>query len=369
MHYQIITNMNCNLECKYCFEKSKEYKKITDGMISDYLSFIKGDIERHPNEIISINISGGECLLNFPIIKKLVERIELVLINEKRDFIWEISTNTVLITKQSFEFFKRHNFDFFLSLVGIKESHNLNRIFKNGKGSFDKVFSRINYIYKNLSNHKKIIINSVITPNNVKYLSENYLFLTKNFNVKISMNIAFNQNWKEQEISLLEKELYILGEIYSKRVIETKEIGFDFFDKQIKLNLLNNNEETQLCSAGKTTCTILPDGNILSCGDFSGLNCNDVIIGNLIEGLDLKRIELFQKQVSSQNMFSKCSECVFRNKCSNYCPSRNYHSCGKLFEISTQECIISQKLIQIADYILNKISILGKDFIIMRYIN
>ena len=65
MHYQILTNTSCNLACKYCFEEHKDILYINDKEIANIVSFINKDMLLHVGDNISINISGGECLLNF----------------------------------------------------------------------------------------------------------------------------------------------------------------------------------------------------------------------------------------------------------------------------------------------------------------
>ncbi|MCF0125498.1 MAG: SPASM domain-containing protein [Clostridia bacterium] len=178
---------------------------------------------------------------------------------------------------------------------------------------------------------------------------------------------VYNQKWTNEDLINLKDNIHALGNIYAKEIIETKTIGFDFFDKQIKRNILNSPSTGSICTAGKNTITILPTGKLIACGDFSGLICSEIEIGHLSSGADINKINKFLSKCSHESFFSNCKNCKLLNKCANYCPSRNFYSHGKLFEISIVECSISKIMIEEADFIINKISLLGEDFFLRNF--
>jgi len=66
-----------------------------------------------------------------------------------------------------------------------------------------------------------MVINSVITANNVFYLSKNFKFLLKHFkNSSLSLNFAYNTNWTYQSLKELENQLQIIANKYLKTIVK-----------------------------------------------------------------------------------------------------------------------------------------------------
>lgn len=72
----------CNLNCSYCYEKDIKTgmkNKLNDNTIEDYLIFIENflyDKNRNENEPYIVNLHGGEPLLEFNLLKKVVGRLK-----------------------------------------------------------------------------------------------------------------------------------------------------------------------------------------------------------------------------------------------------------------------------------------------------
>lgn len=89
-------------------------------------------------EKVNIIFIGGEPLLEFPLIKKIV-----LYINQKaRQFdvklSYDITTNGMLLNEEILAFFKKHKIKFLLSLDGLPSCHDTHRKTLAGKGSFWK---------------------------------------------------------------------------------------------------------------------------------------------------------------------------------------------------------------------------------------
>ena len=104
---------------------------------------------------MSISFFGGEPLLSFELIKKIVDYIE----SYYSDYLvhYMITTNGTLITKEIAEFMEENKFDIMISIDGTQEQHDYYRKFLNGYGSYLKVLGGI----ANFQNPK--ILNARIT--------------------------------------------------------------------------------------------------------------------------------------------------------------------------------------------------------------
>jgi uncharacterized protein len=142
------TTQNCSLRCKYCVyggtykyqrpltEKSLDIKTAKRGL--DYiLSIIK---ERNKKDLV-FSFYGGEPLLNFGVIKELVEYIEKRVVHRKPTFF--MTTNLTVCSDEIIEFLIDHQFNISVSLDGPRENHDAKRVFPDGRGSFDVIMNNL----------------------------------------------------------------------------------------------------------------------------------------------------------------------------------------------------------------------------------
>jgi len=92
---------------------------------------------------IAISFFGGEPLLNFSLIKKVVPyaRENANKANKKVSF--NIVTNGTLLDDKNIHYFKENGVVVHVSFDGPKEIQDLQRPFKNGKGSYDATLPRL----------------------------------------------------------------------------------------------------------------------------------------------------------------------------------------------------------------------------------
>jgi His-Xaa-Ser system radical SAM maturase HxsB len=93
---------------------------------------------RSPAKAIKIEFQGGESLLNFPLIQKIVYEAEQRNKVAQKDLQFVIATNLAVVTPEMLEFCAEHNINVSTSLDGPKELHNKNRPRPNGD-SYEKV--------------------------------------------------------------------------------------------------------------------------------------------------------------------------------------------------------------------------------------
>ena len=128
----------------------------------------------------SIGFYGGEPLLNFSVIKKVIEYVKDKYPQKAKDTIFTISTNLTLLTYEHIKFFIKHNVHLAVSLDGPEKIHNRYRVFKSGKGSYKKVMENLekfrNYNKEYYNNH--IVFNVVLSPP-IEFMKVHEFFLKK----------------------------------------------------------------------------------------------------------------------------------------------------------------------------------------------
>ena len=135
---------DCNLACKYCFAEEGEYhgrralmsfevgKKALDFLIANSGSRVH----------LEVDFFGGEPLMNFDVVRKLVEygRSQEKIHNKK--FRFTLTTNGVLLNDDVMEFANKEMANVVLSVDGRKEVHDRMRPFRNGQGSYDLIMPK-----------------------------------------------------------------------------------------------------------------------------------------------------------------------------------------------------------------------------------
>lgn len=148
------TTTLCNLKCEYCcydegydtFDSrrglSGHLKFETAKRILDYLvNLFQQQAESNaPKEPFAISFYGGEPLMNFKVIRQIVEYAESLEFRNRSVF-FTMTTNAMLLSKHS-DFLSLHNFKMLISLDGNKEN-DLYRKTPNGNSSFDIVMNNL----------------------------------------------------------------------------------------------------------------------------------------------------------------------------------------------------------------------------------
>lgn len=142
---------NCNLRCRYCVysethndgQRTHSNKHMTWETAKKAIDFLrKHSIDSHN---INIGLYGGEPLLEYPLLKRIVEYSERVFSGKKLTF--AMTSNATLLTDEIIHYLAEHKVSLMVSLDGPKEINDKNRVFKNGDGSYDSVIENIKRIY------------------------------------------------------------------------------------------------------------------------------------------------------------------------------------------------------------------------------
>lgn len=141
----LIMSEECQFRCKYCihFANSRHNctssklmsEKIAKQSIDHYLDTVKA------NGLSSgyINFGGGEPLLNWPVIKKLLDYIDQKSKELNLPIRKSINTNLGLITKEIAKTLIEHHVEIAASLDGTKKGNDSVRLDKNLGGTYDQI--------------------------------------------------------------------------------------------------------------------------------------------------------------------------------------------------------------------------------------
>lgn len=323
---------SCNLRCEYCvYSEEKNFN--TRSHTNNFMDFetAKRAVDFYAQHSIdekekAIGFYGGEPLLNFEVIKKVIDYANTVF--RGQDIIYSITTNGTLFTDEIIEFFVKNDVKITVSLDGPKEIHDLNRKFKSGKGSFDTVLSNLNKL-KKAYKESPFSISMVIDPDNnyddiVKIFEEPVL---KNINLIFSIveENEITKPYSDDFYAKFERDLFlgyisyfrdeekkINNKIIAQEIAQLNHID-DFFKTRI---LFEKTAPAGPCIPGKMRLFIDCYGNLFPCERVSE-TAKDMKIGTIDTGFDINKInkllnisKLTEEACKACWAFSLCSVCA-----------------------------------------------------------
>lgn len=161
----------CNLRCSYCVYSEKGFKsqrQHADKQMSWETAKAAVDFfyERSiDTSLPNISFYGGEPLLNFDLVRRIVAYAEQLF--EGRQLGFSTTTNATLLTDEIIDYLAEHRVKLLISLDGPKSIHDKNRTFAaNSSGSYDVVMRNIRRIWERHPQYAKetVSTNMVINP-------------------------------------------------------------------------------------------------------------------------------------------------------------------------------------------------------------
>lgn len=161
----------CNLRCKYCVysgdknikQRSHSNKRMSWETAKRAVDFLYN--RTIDSSKVNIGFYGGEPIIEFQNIKRIVDYSETLF--SGKDLSFSITTNGTLLNDDIIRFFDEHNISLMISLDGPKQINDANRVFANGKGTYDVVMSNIRHLQSISPEYaEKLIVSMVIDPEN-----------------------------------------------------------------------------------------------------------------------------------------------------------------------------------------------------------
>ena len=167
---------DCNLACRYCFAEEGEYHGRRALMSFEVgkkaLDFLIANSGSRKN--LEVDFFGGEPLLNWQVVKQLVNygREQEKIHNKK--IRCNLTTNGVLLNDEIMEFCNREMANVVLSVDGRKEVHDYMRPFRKGAGSYDLIMPKFQKFAES-RNQDKYYVRGTFTHLNLDFSSDVFL--------------------------------------------------------------------------------------------------------------------------------------------------------------------------------------------------
>ncbi|MGI6011503.1 MAG: thioether cross-link-forming SCIFF peptide maturase [Ruminococcus sp.] len=340
---------DCNLACRYCFAEEGEYHGRRALMSYEVgkkaLDFLIAHSGNRRN--LEVDFFGGEPLMNWQVVKDLVEYGRSQEKVHDKKFRFTLTTNGVLLNEEVMEFANREMGNVVLSIDGRKEVHDFMRPFRNGTGSYDLIIPKFQKFAE--SRHQEnYYVRGTFTRHNLDF-AKDVLHLADLGFKQISMEPVVAPESEDYAIRMEDvpavcEQYDILAQEMIKREKEGR--GFNFFHFMIDLSggpcvykRLSG------CGSGTEYLAVTPWGDLYPCHQFVGEE--EFLLGNVEEGIIRQDI---CEQFKNCNVYAKekCQECFSRFYCSGGCAANSYNFTGRIDDVYEIGCQLQRKRVECA---------------------
>jgi uncharacterized protein len=334
------TGAVCNLHCSYCFFLNKErlYPGSRFRMSDEILeTYIRQLIESHQSQRVTVSWQGGEpTLMGIDFFKKAIAFQEKY---RKPGMIFEntLQTNGTLLNDEWCEFFRKHDFLVGISIDGPQHLHDLHRLDKQGRPTFDRVMRGLRLLQKHGVDYN---ILTTVNRVNANHPLEVYEFLRDEAKTSWMQFIPAIERLKNGVVTMYQE-----GTTVSERSVQPRQFG-DFliaiFDEWVRHDV--GTVFVQTFEAAVRNWLGLPSSGMCvfdaTCGQGLALEHNGDLyacdhfvepkyfLGNIQESHMLELVAGEKQRTFGRNKLEllprSCRECDVWFACKGECPKNRF---------------------------------------------
>lgn len=340
---------SCNLTCSYCFAGQGRYhgesalmSYETGKRALDFL--IENSGTRHNLEV---DFFGGEPLLNFDVVKRLVEYARSIEKEKNKNFRFTLTTNGMLVDDDVIDFCNREMSNVVLSLDGRKEVHDRYRVDHAGRGSWDVIVPKFQKFVRERGD-KNYYMRGTFTHENPDFLED----------IKVMLDLGFTELSMEPVVAaegsaaaLTEDDKTIVMQQYedlAKLMLQRDKEGKPFTFYHYMIDLKGGPciyKRISGCGSGTEYMAVTPQGDLYPCHQFVGEE--KFKLGDIWNGVSNTAI---QDEFLSCNVYARpeCRDCWAKLYCSGGCAANAYHATGSVKGVYKYGCDLFRKRMECA---------------------
>ena len=339
----------CNLNCSYCFASQGKYHGERAVMSYEVgkrsLDFLVENSGTRRN--LEVDFFGGEPLLNFDVVKRLVAYARSIEKAKNKNFRFTLTTNGILIDDDVIDFCNREMSNVVLSLDGRREIHDRFRVDYAGNGSFDRIVPKFQRLVE-ARGGKNYYMRGTFTHANPDFLED----------IKTMLDLGFTELSMEPVVcaagdpaELTDEDRKIVCEQYEKLaflMLERRRAGKPFTFYHYMIDLKGGPciyKRISGCGSGTEYMAVTPWGDLYPCHQFVG--DEDYKLGDIYVGVTntAKQDEFMQCNVYAR---PECRDCWARLYCSGGCAANAYHATGSVTGVYEKGCELFKKRMECA---------------------
>lgn len=345
----LLVTMDCNLRCEYCFASQGDYsmgRKVmsfeTGKKALDFLLENSGDREN-----LEVDFFGGEPLMNWDVVKNLVEYGRSKEAEYKKHFRFTVTTNGLLLDEEKMDFINKEMSNVVLSIDGRKDINDRVRKRVDGSGCYDRIIPKFKELAEK-RDYQNYYVRGTYTKYNLDFSNDVFHLYDLGFD-QISVEPVVCDH--DEKYAITERDLPAVFSEYERLaqlmlVNEKKGKHFNFFHFMLDLDQGPCAiKRLRGCGSGNEYVAVTSDGDIYPCHQFVGIP--EYLMGNIHTGefnTDIK------KDFAAAHIYTKedCRRCWAKFYCSGGCNANNLIYTGNILSAHKLSCEIEKKRLECA---------------------
>ena len=339
----------CNLNCSYCFASQGKYHGDRAMMSFEVgkraLDFLIENSGSRRN--LEVDFFGGEPLMNFDVVKQMVEYARSIEKEKGKNFRFTLTTNGLLIDDDVIEFANKEMSNVVLSLDGRKEIHDRYRVDYAGNGSWERIVPKFQKLVE-ARGGKGYYMRGTFTHANPDFLKDIQQMLDLGF-TELSMEPVVStpsdpEALTQDDLQVVMDQYEKLAELMLERDKEQR--PFTFYHYMIDLTggpCIY--KRISGCGSGTEYMAVTPWGDLYPCHQFVGEE--KFKLGDIYMGVTNTEI---QDEFASCNVYARpdCKDCWAKLYCSGGCAANAYHATGSVRGVYKYGCELFRKRMECA---------------------
>ena len=345
---QMLMAQGCNLGCRYCYAwrngSNQKGTLMPFEIAKQAVDHLVAKSGRRTE--LQVTFFGGEPLLNYPVIREVVNYCRELEKTSSKKFMFELITNGVLLTEEVVDWIIAEKFVLFVSLDGWKEMHNHNRPSMDGDDVYDLILKHALYANEQYTKHGLIPmkVRANLTSKHHDWKAVGEYLASLGFKVIGVGAIEPLSHGDSSPSAMTEDQMDELHENVTEmlvgvvgRLIAGESITY-FENLQLR-KTLGQLQPRKLkgitCGVARNTQVVDNKGNIFPCHRYEGME--NYIIGDVFTGLDREKTMAYYRKVNG-NATNRCHSCWIRDYCGGGCAWLLSKKDGHLADPTEREC-------------------------------
>jgi radical SAM protein with 4Fe4S-binding SPASM domain len=329
------TTERCNFRCRYCYASATgRGRKMTLRLMKTIIDRVLDEL---PHRAFNLQFHGGEPLLSFREIAEFSEYASRRAESCGKRIFFAVQSNGALIDDKVIAWAKEHQVDFGVTLDGPPNIHDEARVYPDGRGTWEDVWTATQRALREGVGLGYICI--VRRPED--YLRDYEFFVSRgifSFNIRFSFAVgrAAEEYSFEDELPrrMASGALDMLDD--AAGFVRRTGVPVRIHDLNMMLGALLSKRRDYICmrspcGIGRSIISFGPGGDIFPCEEMSAYPV--LAMGNIRDRRPLTEIidqspllaKLRARRVES---IVRCRECPWRRFCLGRCTHKTWHAFG-----------------------------------------
>jgi uncharacterized protein len=358
-----IVTGDCQLACRYCYLVGKnKNSRMALETATKAVDYLLREREIFPEKSIIWEFIGGEPFIEISLIDQISDYVKRQMFMTGHpwfnNYRLNFSTNGLLYHSKRVQNYIEKNkthISIGITIDGTKKKHDLQRVYPDGRGSYDDVAKNIPLWLQQFPNAATKV---TVASDDIPFIKDSVLHLWSLGIREVNINVVFENVWKEGDDRLFEEQLIKLADNIIDEELY-KDYTCSFFRESIGGLMDCVTENQNWCGAGRMLA-VDHKGNFYPCTRFAQYalqNRRPLIVGNVVDGLDLNRLRPFLTLDRITQSPRECVECETGAGCA-WCPAANYDfaDTDTIFQRAVYICKMHKARVRANNYYWRKLN-------------